>query len=48
MSERCPLKESDALATLPINECGRNKCAWWNNEEQCCAVLLISKHILKQ
>jgi ADP-ribosylglycohydrolase len=42
MADRCPLKQSDALVTLPINECGQQKCAWWDDTHMCCAVLSIA------
>jgi hypothetical protein len=40
--ERCPLKQTDIIATVPLNECGKANCAWWDEKHMCCAVLSIA------
>lgn len=47
----CPIK-NHAFETSPYKgksatrECAEAKCAWWNIEQTCCAILLMAADVL--
>lgn len=41
----CPLLQTDKEINDEIvcNECQETNCAWWNNKENSCAILVLSE-----
>jgi len=47
---KCPLaggyyKASDTESLFGVHDCLKEKCAWWNKDENWCAILCIAKEL---